>query len=422
MRRRNERWRNLKQNRWNYNTLLAETAVSFGLMKILNPTVMLAFYLSFFTALPVLFALIPLVLFTGSMFSQLLWAGFVSRLHRRKPIFMVAAVVCRLSPLLFLASALVAGRGGGATIPVLLFFVGLTVFALSFGLLGVLWTGFVAVTAKEGRGRFLGLAFFLDGSIGIGGALVIKRLVTIADFPANFVLVFAALSIYGLLAILPAWLFKEAESVQSEPAPPVLQALGQVPQLFRQYPAYGRYMNSRMLLAISEMSAPFFAAHGIARLGATGVHVGSYATLMVVGGLLANLILGRLGDRFGFMVVFRMGAVLGLLNLVIVFVATGPSGLYLPMFLLGVYGQCVIMSVTGLTIETSPPERLPLFMGLGSGLTGPLLGLMPMVGATLTGLFGYHTLLVLCMVLYLINLIYTSRPIPTYEGVVHRAN
>jgi hypothetical protein len=410
----------LQRSRWNYHTLMAETAVSFGLMKILNPTVMLAFYLSFFTTLPVLFALIPLVLFSGAMFSQLFWAGFVSRLKRRKPIFMLAAVISRLSPLLFLASALVAGRGG--TVPVLLFFAGLTVFASTFGLLGVLWTGFVAVTAKEGRGRFLGLAFFLDGAIGIGGALLIKQLLTVADFPANFVLVFTVLSGYGLLAIVPAWLFVEEESVPSEPAPPVLQALGQLPQLFQQHPPFGRYMKSRMLVATSEMSAPFFTAHAIASLGATGVHVGTYATLNVVGGLLANLLLGRIGDRFGFMAVFRLGFAVGLFNLVVVFLATGPAGLYLPMFLMGAYMQCVIIAVTGLTIETSPPGRLPLFQGLGSGLTGPILALMPLVGAGLTGLFGFHTLLVLCMLLYVVNLIYTSRPIPNYEGVVTHAD
>lgn len=380
-----------------------------ALTRMLNPTVILAFYVSTFTDNPFLVGLIPLLIFSGMMVTQFFWAGLLGRVRRRKPLYVVGTLLSRTSLLLLLVSALVAGRGGAA-LPLGFFFGALTLFSVANGLVHILWTGFVAESLAEGRGRFLGYTFLADGLLSLSGAAAIRWLLGRGEFPQNFVYAFGLVAAVALVSAVPALLFREPDrELIPGSAPSPLALLRSVPAMFRGNPIYAHYMSTRLLVAAAELAAPFFTIHAVTRLNAGAGHVGIYSTLAVTGALVANPVLGRVGDRFGFMTVFRIGFVIGAFNLLLVWTARSPEGIYLPMFLMGIYGQCILIAVIGMNMSTAPAHLVTRFAGVANAMTGLVLGVAPVVGAALMKNWGFGRLLAVCLVLYVLTMAQSLR-------------
>lgn len=389
--------------RWNYWALLADTAAYAVIGKILNPSVTLTYYLGFFTQSALLVALIPFILTAGSMVSQLFWANVVTGMVRKKRAWVIGTVISRASMLLFLGSAALAGSRGGL-LPVWLFYLALTVYSFTNGLIVPIWTTFIARTFPEGRGRFLSYAYLTDSVLGVAGAYGMRYVLNAFPFPTSFVYFFALLALFALLTIAPALLFREVPEVAPAPGRPVWQMLRSVPGMMRAFPAYRRYLTCRIVVTFAEMAQHFYTVHAVQRLGATTDHIAIYSIVMVLGGLVGNAVWGRLGDRFGFMRVFQVAFLIGLLNTVLLLLVKSPEGLYPVFFLSGAYSTCIMMSVTNLNMATSPAAQMPLFVGLANAVTGPFLALTPLLGALISGWVGYRTLLFLCIGVYVIDI------------------
>lgn len=393
--------------RWNAWVLLADTAAFSAIFKILNPTVTLSYYLSFFTDAKLLFALIPAILTIGSMVSQLFWGNVVNGLHNKKRAWLIGTVISRSSMLLFFAGTALTARQGGA-LPIGLFFGSLLVYALANGPVTPLWSNFVATTFPQGMGKFLSLAYFADGLVGVGGAYGMKYVLNAYPFPVSFIWFFGTVALFALLTIVPAALFKEVPGPVAGTPEPIRKMLRAIPQMMREYPSYARYLTCRVVVTFAEMSAAFFTVYALQELGATGAHVATYTMLMVLGGLAANFIWGPLGDRIGFIRVFQLAFGIGLVCNLLVLKASAPAGLYTVFFLQGAYGQAIMMAVTTLNIATSPSDRTPIFVGVSNAITGPFLGLAPLFGALISRLTGFRALLYICMAVYLIDVVLAS--------------
>jgi MFS family permease len=399
----------LKQHhRWNYWWLLADTAAFSAISKILNPSVTLAYYLSFFTDSRVLFALIPALLTTGAMVSQLFWANVVNGMARKQTAWIVGTAVSRGAMVLFLAgTAFTASRGG--VLPVWLFFLALAVYAFANGLVTPLWSNFVAKSFPDGRGRFLGYAYVLDGIIGVSGAYGMKLVLQRLPFPASFIWFFGFLAVFAVLTILPAVMFREVPYPVQAPQTPVWQTIRQIPAIMAGYPSYARYLGCRIVVTFAEMSSNFYTIHAIDTLSATGEHVATYTILMLLGGLVTNLIFGRLGDKLGFIRIMQLGFVIGLCNNVIVLLARSPEALYPVLFLQGAYMTAIILSVTNLNMATSPADQTALFVGLANALTGPFLALTPLLGALISHWIGFRALMWICIGVYAVDILLAQR-------------
>lgn len=393
-----------RTSQWNYWCLLLDTAAVSVIFKILNPWVNLAYFLSFFTKSTFLIALIPAVFTLGSMVSQFFWANLVAGLPRKKPAWVLATVIARGTMLLFLAATAFTGHRGGA-LPIGLFFLALAIYSLANGAVTPLWSAFVAKSFPEARGRFLGYAYFLDGAVGVAGAYGMRYVLNTYPFPASFIVFFAILSVFAVLTIIPAVLYREEPDLVVRKGPALTASIREIPAMLRRYPAYRRYLTCRVLVTFGEMPFAFVTVHGVSALGATGAHVSMYTVLMVVGGLASNLLFGRLGDRFGFVRLFQTGMVVGLVSNLLVLIAGSPEALYPVFFLQGVYGTAIVLSVTNLNISTSPPDRTPIFVGLANAITGPFLGLTPMLGALISRFTGYSFLLIVCAGIYFLDLL-----------------
>jgi MFS family permease len=398
----------VRQNhRWNYWTLLVDTASFAAISKILNPSITLTYYLSFFTDAKLLFALIPAILTIGSMVSQLFWANYVNGLVNKKRAWVIGTVISRSAMLLFLAGSAFTASQGGA-LPIWAFFGALLVYALANGLITPLWSNFVAKTFPRGFGRFLGLAYFVDGTVGIVGAYGMKYVLKTFPFPVSFTYFFLILAVFALLTILPVALFREVPYPVAVKSTPIWQTLSQIPALIRNYPSYGRYLACRVVVTFAEMSGAFYTVHALQDMGAKAEHVVNYTILITMGGLLANFVWGFIGDKIGFIRVFQLAFVIGLINNVLVLSATSPAGLYPVFFLQGVYIQAITMAIINLNVATSPGEQTTMFVGIANAITGPFLGLTPLLGALISRLVGFNGLLYACIAVYVVDIFLAS--------------
>jgi MFS family permease len=393
-----------KHYRRNYLTLLLDTSTYATVSRVLNPTVTLAYFLSFFTTSGLAVGLIPAILTLGGMVSQLFWANFMARTQRKQAAWIIGTIISRGSMLLFLASAALA-TGKNPVLPVSVFYLALTVYAFSNGLVGPLWANFVAKVFPTARGRFLGLAYFVDACTSLAATAGLRWILDNYAFPQGFIYFFSLLAVFAIISILPSVLFKEVPYPIPDQAQPIMQTLREIPAIIQGYPSYARYVACRIVVTFAEMAAQFFTLHAVTQLKATGSHVAIYSMLIVGGGLMANLLWGWVGDRIGFIRVFQITFAIGGVMLALVLTAHSPVALY-PVFLLqGIYGQGITLSVVNLNMATSPPERTPLFVALSNAVTGPFLTLTPLIGAGLSAVFGYQSLLWFCLSVYVVDIV-----------------
>lgn len=389
--------------RRNYTTLLLDTATFATVAKVLNPTVTLAYFLSFFSTNKLAVGLIPAILTLGGMVSQLFWANVLARSPRKQPAWIIGTIISRGSMLLFMAAAALA-TGPNPVWPVTVFYIALVVYAFANGLVGPLWANFVAKVFPTGRGRFVAFGYFIDACTSLVVAAGLRWILNRYPFPQGFIYFFGLLSVFAVISILPAVFFKEVPYPVPEQPQPIMHTLREIPAIMRDYPSYAAYLTCRIVVTFAEMASQFFTLYAVTQLGADGAHVAMYSMLLVGGGLLANLLWGLIGDRIGFIRVFQITFATGFGMLVLVLLAKSPLALY-PVFVLqGIYSQGITLSIVNLNVATCPPERTPLFVGLANAMTGPFLTVTPLIGAAISAIFGYRSLLFFCLGVYVIDI------------------
>jgi MFS family permease len=389
--------------RFNYWVLFVDTFAFTVITKVLSPSINLTYWLSQYTTAETIIGLIPMIGLTGSMISQFFFANWVNGLKHKKPAFIAATVISRGSMVLFLLTTAIFGHSKSSVLPVVMFFVSYGTYSLANGLVSPLWSNFVAQSIPERRGKFLGTAYFIDGVLGVAGAFGIRQILNSRPFPDNFVWVFAILSAFAIVTILPAILYKETPYPGERNRQSIAEYFRQLPRMLRENPLYAKLLAVRMLICFAEMSGSFFTVYAMKRLAAGTADIGIYSIVMIAAGMIANLVWGWTGDKLGWKFVFQSAMVIGFTQVTLALLARNAASMYLVFFLFGAYGNAIGICIMNLNLEVSPATETPLFLGTANAMTGPFLAFAPQLGALLAIHFSYKVLFMVCMAIYVID-------------------
>lgn len=388
---RNLRW-NFFVNVWDITFIM----LSLGLVS--RETVM-PVLVSQLTDSKLVIGLIPAIYTLGFYLPQLLSANFTERLKYKKPITMWLGGLGERLPYGLIALVIFFLAGSQNTLTLVLFFLLLSIAAMSSGLATPPWFDMIAkVIPVNVRGTWAGVGHGLGALLGVGGAYLVGQILERYAFPNNFALLFALAFVAAVISFLGLAFNHEPPSLGVKQHTPLLSYLKTLPVILREHRNYRRFIISRSIVLLGTMAAGFYMVYGTEKFASTPKEIATLTGLLtgvLIGSTaVTNLIWGVLADRIGHKAVLVGEAFVMAAAALIAYLASSQIFLVVTFILLGAYLAAGQVSGLNIILEFCREEDRPTFIGLTNTLLAPLFALAPLVGGLLAQQFGFQTLFI----------------------------
>ncbi|MBN1303975.1 MAG: MFS transporter [Anaerolineales bacterium] len=349
-------------------------------------------FISNFTQSAVLIGLIPAVHNTGWNLPQLLTAGWVSRLRRYKPVVMLLTIQERIP---FLGLAIVAWFAPqlGSTATLVLSFLLLAWQGLGGGFAGNAWMSMIAkIIPPELRGTFFGLQAAAYNALAAVSAILAGLLLERYAFPTDYSLCFLAAAVSMAVSFVFIGLTREASDPHKE-IPGDLQVYWKrAPEILKTDRNFVAFLSTRFFGQMAVMGAAFYIIYANRRFGMDELTAGLITSVFMGAQILANPLMGQLGDRWSHRSALQIGALAALLSALLAWLAPTLNWFYLVFILIAVAFVAVWTTSLTMTVNFARTEiDRPLYIGLSNTLTAPAAILAPLLGGWLADTTGFES-------------------------------
>ncbi len=399
--------------RWNFRMGVLNGIAFRTVDTLINPNLVLVVFLSQLTDNPIILGLPASLWVGGFMLSQLWASGYIRRLARVLPVYRTMSL---LRGLLWLGVVLMTAFVRSPAVLLAGFLIFLVAYPLIWGIGGLAFMEVISkVIPPRRRGPFFSWRMSLGGIVAVGAGALVNQVLRPdfpLGFPHNFALLFALAAMITVLGVLA---FHAIREPASEPHPPEQVGLRgrwvEIRDVWRNDPNYRHYIKARVALLLAVGTAPLIVIFARSRYNLPLNAAAVFLIADTVTGLIAVALSGWFSTRFGNRLLALIAAVVGscvFLMIVGAGVIDLPEMVVMPYFLvvfvlLAVHNGAGAISLFSLNLNIAPPERRPLYIGLG----GTIIGLASYVGAgqgVIVAFAGYQTLFALAVGLMLFAL------------------
>lgn len=390
-------WRNLAAN------VLVESGWGFG-MAVSSLYTVLPVFLRQLGAGARAIGLLPAISAVGFTALQLPTAYFAAPLHRKKYPFILAHIpaclcwlaVARITPAL-------ARWDATAAVAVFLALYGL--YSLSVGPLIPMWSDFMnRLLPALRRGRAWGLITAAGSVGGMGGAVVVARVIGARPFPHDyalcFLLTFLAFSL-GTAAFL--WVREPISSRPRRREPP-RQFVAGLRRALADSPDFRSFLIARSLMSFGGMAVGFYAVYAVGALKVPDSAVGVFTGVALAAQTVSNLFWGWVGDRQGYRAVAVGTGVVKLVAVLLPLLSPSYTSFIVVFALTGMAFAGEWLALLNLTIELCPEEDKTTYVSLASTLSAPAHAAAPLLGGFIAAAISYHFLFVAALVMQIVGL------------------
>ena len=270
--------------------------------------------------------------------------------------------------------------------PVLALVLLLLMLLVTTGVGGVLmpaWMDLIGrVIPVTARGRFFAFANLAASAGGFAGSFAIASILAAVAAPASYGVCFAFATVCMALSYIALAFVREPAAVATAERVTLRAYLSRMPALL------GRDRNLSWYLGARAFAV--YTVYALAAWQAPPSQVGVFTTLMTLGQMGANVVLGWLADRHGHRLVIITGLLATLAGNVIAL--TAPTlGVFGAVFvLMGVHLAAMNVSTLNVLLEFAPaPAEQPTYIGLGTTLMAPIAFGAPLAAGLLADALGY---------------------------------
>lgn len=346
-------------------------------------------FVSTLTGSAVLIGLIPALHSIGWQLPQLLTSGSVSRLQRYKPMAVFMTLHERV-PFLGLAVVAYFSQALNPTVALVLVFVLLAWQGLGGGLTATAWQSLIGkLVPSNNRGKFFGLQSATANLLGSVGALGAGFILIRVAAPANYALCFfiAALSMgvsYIFLSIMrePAHILHVDAN---RPASVVKQSV----QVLTRDKNFSWFVVSRAFAQFAAAATAFYTIYAVRTFSMNAATAGIMTSVLFVTQVIANPIMGALGDRFGHRVILILGTLAALFAALLAWLAPSLEWFYLVFALAGIAGVALWATSISMTLEFGTESERPVYVGLANTLVAPATIAAPIIGGWVADTLGF---------------------------------
>lgn len=349
----------------------------------------LPLFVSTMTDSAMLIGLIPAIHSMGWQLPQLLLANRVSRLRQFRPAVLLLTTQERLP---FLALALVAWlipQIGKPTALWITFFL-LVWQGLGGGLTANPWQSMIAkIIPADRRGTFFGLQAAASNLLSCIGAVLAGYILDSLPSPLDFVLCFLLAS----LGMALSWYFlaqtHEPESPLPDPDLPSYAIRADIPKILKTDRNFRWFLVARILSQVAVLASAFYTVFAVRHHGMSEVNIGYVTGVYLASQIIANPLMGWIGDRWSHRLVMAAGMMAAILAALLAWWAPSGNWFFIVFALAGIANVAVWTIALAMTLEYGSEAQRPAYIGLSNTLVAPMTFLAPFMGGLLADQAGY---------------------------------
>jgi MFS family permease len=367
-------------------------------------TTIIPLFVSSMTSSAVLIGLIPAVHSVGWQFPQLFTARRVASQSRYKPMVLLMTINERLP---FLGLAFVAWYVPiiGIKTALILTFLLLTWQGIGGGLTANAWQSMIGkIIPSDGRGTFFGAqsaaANLLASISAIFAGLILQRLASPQDFSLTFILSF--------LAMVVSYLFL-AMTIEPAHSPASLNQQANfwkdLRAILKQDHNFRWFLSTRMLSQLAVIGSAFYTVYVVKFLGMSDFTVGVLTSVLLATQIVANPIMGWLGDHWSHRWVILGGIIASVLSALFAFLAPTAIWFFPVIILTGIANVAIWTINMAMIQEFGAEDQRPAYIGLANTLVAPFTILAPFIGGWLAELHGYPAVFLVSAIFGIITIV-----------------
>jgi MFS family permease len=349
----------------------------------------LPLFVASMTTSAVLIGLVPAIHSVGWQLPQLFTASYVSRLRRYKRSVIMTTIHERVP---FLGFAIVAlllptiGLQAGLVITFLL----LIWQGLGGGFTANSWTSMISkIIPPETRGTFFGLQAGLANLFISGSAVAAGYLLDYLDSPFDFAACFFIASIFFALSWIALAQTREPEDTAKVIPEEKTHFWDASKKILRKDSNFNWFLSARFLSQFATMGFSFYIIYALRQFNMDTVTAGFLTATLTISQTVANIGMGRIGDRIGHRAMLIFGAFAALLSAVLAWNAASILWFY-PIFILTGLANVSIWTIgMVMTVDFGDETERPLYIGLSQTLTAPATIIAPLLGGWIVDTAGF---------------------------------
>ncbi len=347
-------------------------------------------FVSQLTDSAILIGLIPAIHGVGWQLPQLLTADRVARLRRYKPmtVFMTGherVPFLGLTLVAFFLSSLQREAALGLT------YLFLVWQGLGGGFTATAWQSMIAkIIPANRRGTFFGFQSSAANVLASVGAVGAGALLERVGAPLNFAMCFAL----AFLAMLVSWAFlawtREPASPPVAPLPAPGDFRRSLVAILRRDANFRWFLAVRMLFALATTAFAFYTVYAVRYHGISAMTAGVMTSVLMGTQIVANPVMGWVGDRSSHRTVLEIGALAATLSAFVAWWLPSRAWFYLVFVLAGVANVAAWTITMTMTIDFArEASERPAYVGLANTLIAPVTIAAPIAGGWLADAAGY---------------------------------
>jgi MFS family permease len=349
----------------------------------------LPLFVSTLTSSATIIGLVPAFHNVGWQLPQLLTANKVARQKRIKPMvlrntfherfpFLGLAVIALLIPTIGVQTALI------------LTFVMLAWQGLGGGFTANPWQSMIAkIIPADRRGTFFGLqssaANTMASLSAIGAGFILEKYDNHLDFAICFLLT----AVIMVISMTFLGLTKEPERSLDELPPVQVPVWSRMKEILKRDKNFRWFLTARILSQIAMMGFAFYTVYAVRIHHVSESGVGIMTGVLLGTQILANPIMGWIGDRWSNLAVMKIGITAATMSALLAWWAPNPAYFYMVFILTGIANVSIWTIGLAIILEFGSEHEQPVYIGMSNTLVAPVNILAPFLGGWLADLSGY---------------------------------
>ena len=357
-------------------------------------------FASFITVIPlfvntmtdsaILIGLIPAIHSVGWQLPQLFTANRVSRLQRYKPMVLLVTINERLP---FFGLGLVAWflPSLGPKLGLWMTF-GLLIWqGMGGGFTATAWQSMIAKIIPEARhGTFFGtqsaVANLFASGAGVAAGLLLEKL----ELPINYAVCFFIATLSMGISYFFISLTREDPVAPAESDSPAGSFYRNLIAILKRDRRFRWFLVVRSLSQLSVIAFSFYTVYAVRALGMTEAVAGLMMGVYTVGQIVANPIMGWIGDNWNHPAVMVIGAMAATVSALVAWAAPHLGWFYLAFVLAGIANVAIWTIGLAMTLKFGSLSERPVYIGLANTLVAPFTILAPLLGGWLADFAGFE--------------------------------
>lgn len=381
----------LAQNFMNVNTIIPAVLLSVGGTEI---------HLGFLTA----------IMLGGSKFTQIFFGDFLSNRTTKKP-YLLFGINARVFSLAALAVILQQAMALTQDMLIFLIFVLITVFSLSGAFASVAYTDLLGKSIQQAKRKRFFVTKQTITSIGIlFSALLVRKLLIMYPFPANYSVLFYAASGLLLTASGGFWLLTEKAAIKGEKKHHIFGKGENVITIIKNDSNLFYYLLLSNSVSISIAIIPFYIALAKTTFRLTSQAIGNYLVFQIIGMIISNFFWMRIIKKTQtYKSILSVYILLNIFLPVYALITTNNHILFVSVFFFTGFSLTayeIVMS--GMLVEISTNDNRALYTGI-SGTGNILSAIFPIISGVLVAQSGYVIVLLFSSLLISFGFVFAKK-------------